>query len=69
MDTFAGDMVGFVPADSRKKKVEKKKPAPDIYLMARDFYGLESSNCVVVEDRCACAFLCVCVCVCVGVYV
>lgn len=35
---FAGDMV------------EKKKPAPDIYLMARDFYGLESSNCVVVED-------------------
>ena len=30
--------------------VEKKKPAPDIYLLARDTYKLESENCVVIED-------------------
>jgi HAD superfamily hydrolase (TIGR01509 family) len=30
--------------------VEKKKPAPDIYLLARDTYKLDSENCVVIED-------------------
>jgi HAD superfamily hydrolase (TIGR01509 family) len=35
---FAGDMV------------QKKKPAPDVYLMAVDQMGLDKSRCVIVED-------------------
>lgn len=35
---FAGDMV------------KRKKPAPDIYLLAEREYGLDTSRCVVVED-------------------
>lgn len=35
---FAGDMV------------KKKKPAPDVYLMAVDHMGLDKSKCVIVED-------------------
>ncbi len=35
---FAGDMVA------------KKKPAPDVYLMAVDKMGLDKSRCVIVED-------------------
>jgi beta-phosphoglucomutase-like phosphatase (HAD superfamily) len=35
---FAGDMVA------------KKKPAPDVYLMAVDQLGLDKSKCVIVED-------------------
>jgi beta-phosphoglucomutase-like phosphatase (HAD superfamily) len=35
---FAGDMVA------------KKKPAPDVYLMAVDQLGLDKSRCVIVED-------------------
>jgi HAD superfamily hydrolase (TIGR01509 family) len=35
---FAGDMV------------KKKKPAPDVYLMAVDQMGLDKSKCVIVED-------------------
>ena len=35
---FAGDMV------------KKKKPAPDVYLMAVDKMGLDKSKCVIVED-------------------
>ncbi|KAL7480110.1 hypothetical protein ACHAW6_005821 [Cyclotella cf. meneghiniana] len=35
---FAGDMV------------KKKKPAPDIYLMAVDEMGLDKSRCVIIED-------------------
>jgi beta-phosphoglucomutase-like phosphatase (HAD superfamily) len=35
---FAGDMVA------------KKKPAPDVYLMAVDALGLSKDGCVVVED-------------------
>jgi len=35
---FAGDMV------------QKKKPAPDVYLMAVDEMGLDKSRCVIVED-------------------
>lgn len=35
---FAGDMV------------KKKKPAPDVYLMAVDEMGLDKSRCVIVED-------------------
>jgi beta-phosphoglucomutase-like phosphatase (HAD superfamily) len=35
---FAGDMV------------KKKKPAPDVYLMAVDSLGLDKSKCVIVED-------------------
>jgi HAD superfamily hydrolase (TIGR01509 family) len=35
---FAGDMVA------------KKKPAPDVYLLAVDKMGLDKSKCVIVED-------------------
>ena len=35
---FAGDMV------------QKKKPAPDVYLMAVDNLKLNKDNCVIVED-------------------
>lgn len=35
---FAGDMV------------QKKKPAPDIYLMAVDEMGLDKTRCVIIED-------------------
>ncbi len=35
---FAGDMV------------QRKKPAPDVYLMAVDEMGLDRSRCVVIED-------------------
>ncbi|ACI64767.1 possibly a phosphatase from the CbbY protein family [Thalassiosira pseudonana CCMP1335] len=35
---FAGDMV------------KKKKPAPDVYLMAVDTMGLDKSGCVIIED-------------------
>jgi beta-phosphoglucomutase-like phosphatase (HAD superfamily) len=35
---FAGDMVA------------KKKPAPDVYLMAVNLLGLDKSKCVIVED-------------------
>jgi len=35
---FAGDMV------------QKKKPSPDVYLMAIDRMGLDKSKCVIVED-------------------
>lgn len=35
---FAGDMV------------KKKKPAPDVYLMAVNEMGLDKSRCVIVED-------------------
>jgi HAD superfamily hydrolase (TIGR01509 family) len=35
---FAGDMVA------------KKKPAPDVYLLAVDSMGLDKSKCVIVED-------------------
>jgi HAD superfamily hydrolase (TIGR01509 family) len=35
---FAGDMVA------------KKKPAPDVYLLAVDTMGLDKSKCVIVED-------------------
>lgn len=35
---FAGDMV------------KKKKPAPDVYLMAVENMGLDKSKCVIVED-------------------
>mmetsp|Transcript_7868 Transcript_7868/g.16724 ORF Transcript_7868/g.16724 Transcript_7868/m.16724 type:complete len:275 (-) Transcript_7868:130-954(-) len=35
---FAGDMV------------KKKKPAPDVYLMAVETMGLDKSRCVIVED-------------------
>ncbi|KAL7517869.1 hypothetical protein ACHAWX_002746 [Stephanocyclus meneghinianus] len=35
---FAGDMV------------KKKKPAPDVYLMAVDEMGLDKSRCVIIED-------------------
>ena len=35
---FAGDMV------------KRKKPAPDVYLMAVDTMGLDKSKCVIVED-------------------
>ena len=35
---FAGDMV------------KKKKPSPDVYLMAIDRMGLDKSKCVIVED-------------------
>lgn len=35
---FAGDMV------------QKKKPAPDVYLMAVENMGLDKSKCVIVED-------------------
>ena len=35
---FAGDMVA------------KKKPAPDVYLLAVDTMGLDKSRCVIVED-------------------
>lgn len=35
---FAGDMV------------PKKKPAPDVYLLAVDTMGLDKSKCVIVED-------------------
>lgn len=37
-EIFAGDMV------------TKKKPAPDVYLMAVDKMGLKKENCVIVED-------------------
>lgn len=37
-EIFAGDMVA------------KKKPAPDVYLMAVDKMGLDKSKCVIVED-------------------
>jgi HAD superfamily hydrolase (TIGR01509 family) len=37
-DIFAGDMV------------QKKKPSPDVYLMAIDRMGLDKSKCVIVED-------------------
>jgi HAD superfamily hydrolase (TIGR01509 family) len=30
--------------------VAKKKPAPDIYLLARDKYGLDPARCCVIED-------------------
>mmetsp|Transcript_38380 Transcript_38380/g.61865 ORF Transcript_38380/g.61865 Transcript_38380/m.61865 type:complete len:310 (+) Transcript_38380:42-971(+) len=30
--------------------VDKKKPAPDIYLLARDTFGFLSEDCVVIED-------------------
>jgi beta-phosphoglucomutase-like phosphatase (HAD superfamily) len=35
---FAGDMVA------------KKKPAPDVYLMAVNELGLDKTKCVIVED-------------------
>ena len=38
MRVFAGDMV------------PKKKPAPDIYLMAAKEYGVDPARCVVIED-------------------
>lgn len=37
-EIFAGDMVA------------KKKPAPDVYLMAVDKMGLDKTKCVIVED-------------------
>jgi len=37
-DVYAGDMV------------RKKKPAPDVYLMAVEEMGLEKARCVIVED-------------------
>jgi HAD superfamily hydrolase (TIGR01509 family) len=37
-EIFAGDMV------------KKKKPSPDVYLMAVDKMGLDKSKCVIVED-------------------
>ena len=30
--------------------VAKKKPAPDVYLMAVDTLGLDKTKCVIVED-------------------
>jgi phosphoglycolate phosphatase-like HAD superfamily hydrolase len=30
--------------------VTKKKPAPDIYLLARDEFNLDESRCFVIED-------------------
>jgi len=30
--------------------VDKKKPSPDIYLLARDSFGFKSEDCVVIED-------------------
>jgi len=30
--------------------VQKKKPSPDIYLLARETFGLKSEDCVVIED-------------------
>ena len=30
--------------------VKKKKPAPDVYLMAVDTMGLDKSRCVIIED-------------------
>jgi beta-phosphoglucomutase-like phosphatase (HAD superfamily) len=49
-ETLGEHSVGWFDVISAGDVVEKKKPAPDIYLHALDRLGLEPSECLVFED-------------------
>lgn len=50
LDLFGADRKAAFEFVHAGDVVAKKKPAPDIYLMALDTLGLPASDCVVIED-------------------